>query len=183
MTRKEFDKIVQAYIDREKASIEEHNQIAAILLQAEGKLISKRAFPDKLLGDSFKFAPQYGMYYIKGPLHDHLIGYEGSENFVAVNETHNHRGFEYLDACSGSAAEARIKQIQSTDLDKAFKIFNQVEKHFNAIRVLFGDIEREGFGSFSFPPYYAVLNGIYPPADNNSYANALKLTDFYFIRK
>lgn len=178
LTRAIFSKILASYIAKEQEYINEHEAIKAILLPLEGKPIDGRTLNKKTLG-SFELSPQYGMYYIKGKF-DHLIGYQNSsENTIQVNPTKGHRGFIELDARHGRAAQERIELIKNTDKEKAFKLFSEIQKHFEALRRLFGQIEAEQLGSFHFPAYYEILNYIYKEKQSGD----LKLTDFYFIRK
>ena len=181
MERKEFDKIIADYIAREEESIKEHEEVRAILLPLIGKPINGRTLNKKVLGEKFKFTVEYGsMYYIKGE-QNHLIGYSNSsENTIAVEKTDYSRGFDYFDTCCGGAARERIEQIKNSNLDEAFKTFSSIAQKFDEMRVLFGDIERQGLGSFRFAPYYSILASIYTPSKNFS---DIKLSDFYFIRK
>jgi hypothetical protein len=168
--------ILDNYVNQEMEYIAEHDKIRAILLPLVGKPIDGRSLNKKVLGE-FKFVPQYGMYYIKGKF-EHLIGYQNSENLIAVEKTDYSRGFEYFDNCHGGAARERIKQIETTNKDKVLKIYGEIEQHFNALRTLFGRIEDEKLGSYHFPAYYDLLNSIYKEENSSD----LKLTDFYFIR-
>jgi hypothetical protein len=166
------------YIAGENKMIEEHEQIKEILLPLVGKEISKRVLNEKRLG-KYEFRIQFGMYYIIGE-YIHLIGYVNRENIIAIDKTDYSRGFEYFDASCGSAARERIKDVNSQNKEKMYKIFSQIEKHFNKLRELFGDIEREHFGSFHFPAYYQVLDCIYTKQKDHS---DIRLSDFYYLRK
>jgi len=173
-----FDSILSDYISNETEYINEHDAIKAILQPLEGKPIDGRTLNKKVLGD-FKFTHEYSMYYITGK-HQHLIGYSSSENRIAIDKTDYSRGFDYFDNCHGNAARERIAQIKALDKEKAKALFCQIESHFNALRQLFGDVEREKLGSYHFPAYYDVLRAIY--SDEKERDN-VKLTDFYYIRK
>lgn len=173
-----FDGILADYITREQGYINEHDAIKAILQPLEGKAIDGRTLNKKVLGD-FKFEQKYGMFYIIGK-NEHLIGYASSENIIAIEKTPYSRGFEYFDNCHGNAARERINQIQALNKDKAKALFCSIEEHFNALRQLFGDVEREKLGSYYFPAYYDTLRAIY---NENKANNDIKITDFYFIRK
>jgi len=174
-----FESILTDYIAREQDYINEHEAIKAILQPLEGKAIDGRTLNKKVLGD-FKFTLDHGsLFYITGK-YQHLIGYASSENRIAINKTDYSRGFEYFDNCSGNAARERIKQIEGLDKEKAKALFCQIEAHFNALRQLFGDVEREKLCSYHFPAYYDVLRAIY--SDEKERDN-VKLTDFYYIRK
>lgn len=179
LTREKFDSVLTAYIEQEQDYINEHNQIRDILLPLVGKPIDGRTLNEKRL-NGFKLVPQYGMYYIKGK-YKHLIGYQNSENLIAVEKTNYSRGFDYFDNCSGGAAAERIKQIEAANKDKAFELFSSIEQNFNELRRLFSEVEDKNFGSYHFPAYYEVLKTIYK--EENSNGRGLKLTDFYFIRK
>lgn len=143
MKKSEFKSVIDSYIISEQESISEHNAIKEMLKPLEGKQFNHRTFSEKNL-NGFKFESKYGMFHIKGKKFEHLIGYD-SDECVSVEK------FEKYDACCGSAAENRIKQIENTDFEKAFKIFNDIDKHFNLLRKLFGDLEREKLESFLFP--------------------------------
>ena len=167
MNKKEFKKVISDYIETENVGINDHKAIKAILVGCEGKPFNHKTFNEKNL-NGFTFKEQFGMYYICSGIYDHLVGYRG--------ELIDSERFEYLDNCCGNAAIERITAIEKTDLDKAFKLFNEIDKTFNKLRELFGDLEREKLGSFNFPPYYSVLRSIYE-------GNYFKITDFYHIRK
>lgn len=183
MTRKQFNQVLTNYIVKEKAAIAEHEEIRAILLPLVGKPINHKTLNQKVLG-KFSLKITCSMYYIKGQVGEHLIGYCGSsyskENLISVEKTDYSRGFDYFDACHGEAARQRIKQIETADKDGAYKLFAGIAKHFDALRTLFGDIERQNFGSYHFPPYYDLLGAMYANVDRR---DVVKLSDFYFIRK
>lgn len=180
MKTTQVKQIIENYIAREQDAINEHDQIAAILRTVEGKEISGKVLNKKLLGDNLQFKSECGMYYIVGK-YSHLIGYSrGKESVIAVNETDYSRGFEYFDNCQGNAARERINQLNNMDYGAVTKLFNEIEKTFNKLRTLFGDIERQKFGSYNNPVYYDLLRSIYNPEDQN---RDIKLSDFYFIRK
>lgn len=172
MKKTDFKKVLTNYIKEEEARIKEHEEVLKMLQPLEGKQFNFRTFNKKVLKE-FNFVPEYGMFYIKGKT-SHLIGYRETPG-VNVEQ------FKDWDACNGRAAKQRIEQIKNLDTDKAFKLFNQIEKHFNKLRELFGDIEREKLGSFNFPPYYDVLKMIKP--DNETSGDQIRMSDFYYIRK
>jgi len=176
LTKEKFLSVLDSYIEREKDYIKEHDQIRDILLPLEGQPINGKVLNAKRL-NGLKFERKHGMFYIVGK-YDHLIGYESRENMIAVQKTDYSRGFEYFDNCSGGAARERIKQIETTNKDKAFELYSKIEQHFNALRELFGEVEDKKLGSYYFPAYYDVLNTIYKEENSRD----LKLTDFYFIR-
>lgn len=186
LTREKFDEILEAYIKQGQEYIDEHEAIKEILKPLVGKPINGRTLNEKRL-NGLKFDSRHGMFHIEGKF-SHLIGYQNSfgyghhEDLIAIEKSEGSRGFEYFDACHGSAAKERIEQIQSLDREKAFNLFSQVESHFNSLRQLFGQIENENLGSYGFPAYYDVLRAIYNDDDNNNF-NKLKLSDFYFIRE
>lgn len=177
LTKEKFLSVLDSYIDSQNDYIQEHEQVKEILLPLIGQPINGKTLNSKRL-NGLKFERKYGMFYITGK-YEHLIGYENSENLIAVEKTDYSRGFEYFDNCSGGAARERIKQIHTIDKDKAFNVFSQIETHFNSLRELFGEVENKNLGSYHFPAYYDVLNTIYKEKDNKD----VKLTDFYFIRK
>jgi len=181
LTRQKFDAILTAYIEQEHDYIREHEQVKEILKPLEGKPINGRTLNEKRL-NGLKYVQEYSMHYIKGK-YTHLIGYVssgyGHEDIISIekNEATGHRGFEYLDACNGRAAQERINNVKAADHEKAYKVFKAIETNFNELRRLFAQVENDGFGSFDFPAYYNVLSSIYEPKNGD-----LKLTDFYFIR-
>jgi hypothetical protein len=180
MTTKQVKQIIENYIAREQDAINEHDQIAAILKTVEGKEISGKVLTKKLLGENLRFKHEYSMYYIVGK-YTHLIGYSGGgESVIAVEKTDYSRGFEYFDACQGNAARERIEKLNNIDQGAILKVFGDIEKTFNKLRTLFGDIERQELGSFNNPVYYDLLRSIYEQKDGHS---QVKLTEFYFIRK
>lgn len=180
MTTRQVKQIIENYIAREQNAINEHDQITAILKTVEGKDISGKTLNKKLLGDTLQFKYENGMFYIIGK-YRHLIGYSGGkESVIAVNNTDYSRGFEYFDSCQGNAARERINQLNNMDYGAVAKLFNEIEKTFNKLRTLFGDIERQKLGSYNNPVYYDLLRSIYNPEGQNI---DIKLSDFYFIRK
>jgi hypothetical protein len=169
-----IENIISNYIANEMECITEHDEIRAILKPLEGQLITLNA---KRLG-KYTLVKQYGMFYLKGKF-EHLIGYD-TEPVISIGESKESRGFEYFDSCHGSAARERIEQLKSMDIDKAVKLFSEIESKFNDLCRLFGDIEREKLGSFNNPIYYNILRDIHKDAENG---RGVKLSDFYFIRK
>jgi hypothetical protein len=184
LTKNRFRKILNNYVAQQQDYIREHEEIKAILKPLEGKEINGRTLNAKVL-KGYIFSPEYSMYYIKGK-YTHLIGYQNSgynkgEHIIAIDKTDFSRGYNYFDSCNGDAARERINKVKSIDFDKAFKLFSAIQKHFDALRKLFGDVERFELDSYNFPAYYSVLDAIYKPDNNNR--EGVKLTDFYFIRK
>lgn len=185
LTREKFESILESDIKEEQEYIAEHEAIKEILKPLVGKPINGRTLNKSKL-NGFVFDNRYGMYHINGKF-NHLIGYENSsgygnnEDLIAIEKSEGSRGFEYFDACHGSAAQERINKINNIDKDKAFELFSQIETHFNKIRELFGEIENKNLGSYGFPTYYSVLKTIYDDTDKGY--NNLKLSDFYYIRK
>jgi hypothetical protein len=183
LTKQKFDEILSNYIESEREYIAEHEAVKEILKPLEGKEINGRTLNANRLGE-FKFKAQYGMFYISGK-HEHLIGYQKSygygknEAIISIEANETTRGFEYFDNCHGSAAKARIAQIENCNREKIYALFAKIEFHFNALRELFSEVESSKAGSYDFAPYYSVLNSIYKEENNHS----LKLTDFYHIRK
>ena len=177
MRKTEFKNILSSYIEREEKYQAEHNEIIEIFKPLVMKPINKRTLNQKVLGDKFKFVERYGMFYIIGE-YQHLIGYKGSEDIISIDKIEGvSRGFKELDACHGYASVNRVEQAINIDFDKAFKIFNEIDKAFKKLQTLFGDIEREKLGSFHFPPYYEILKSISPNEDH------IKLYNFYYLRK
>lgn len=183
MNYAKFNKVINDYIVQEEQYIKEHEEVKAILKEVEGKPINAQVLNKKRLGD-FRLDTRYGMYHIEGK-NSHLIGYQNSkENTIQIEKTESHRGFIYLDACNGIGAQERIKQLNALNKQEAFKLFNAIDKHFNKLRVLFGDVERKNLGGFHFPAYYSVLENIFNDKDNNNNINtSIQLHNFYFIRK
>jgi hypothetical protein len=176
MKKSEFNKVIDAYILREKEGIKEHYEIREILLPLEGKIINGRTLNSKVLG-KFKLRIEYGLIYIDGNF-SHLIGYtNSSENTVQVTPTDKHRGFDYLDACYGRAAEERIKNTE-LGREKAYPVFRKISKCFEELQKAFGDVEREKLHSFHFAPYYNLLRAI-----NEDKPDQIRLSDFYYLRK
>jgi hypothetical protein len=177
MKKSQYNQILDSYISGELEGIREHEEIVQILLPLEGKQISGRVLNPSKLG-KYTFKAQFGMFYICGQI-EHLIGYEGgNESTIQVNETPTHRGFEYLDNCSGNAARERVKQIEALR-EKGYKHFFKVFKAFEALRLAFGDLEREGLSSYRFPAYYDILGAI----QGETNPMGAKLSDFYYIKK
>lgn len=166
--------LIKEAIKREESYISEHNEILELLTPLDGKDINKRTLNSKRLGEKFKFRFQYGMFHIDGK-YSHLIGYR-------ENPTINIEQFKKYDACHGSAAEGRINKLKNIDVAKLEKISRKIDKHFNAIRETFGEIESNKLDSFNNPIYYDMLRNIYKDEDNNSYSK-IKLSDFHFIKK
>ena len=188
MKKSDVEKIIQDAINANLETIKEHDQIKAILKPLQGKPINGQTLNSKRLaafenenGFPFRFVSEYSMFYIKGKF-THLIGYKTSENTIQIKSVEGEsRGFEYFDSCNGSAAIERINKLKSLDIDKVTSIFSKIDYHFNRLRELFGDIEREKLGSFENPIYYNLLQFIYP--ENQKNRNEVDLFKFYFIRK
>jgi hypothetical protein len=151
MKRKEFDDVVNNYISKEMKLIDEHEKIKEILEKCKGKQFNFRTFNEKTL-NGFKFKAYCSMFYICKDI-DHLIGYASTDGV-------DPELFEELDSCCGNAAKARIASIKKMDMSRVFKLYSSIDFHFNELRTLFGDIERERLGSFYFPPYYDMLSHI-----------------------
>jgi hypothetical protein len=166
--------LVKEQINKEQSYINEHDQVKSMLTGKEGKPMDKRTFNKKSLGDKFRFVYEYGMFYIKGE-YSHLIGYK--ENPFIDSEK-----FEYYDTCHGNAAIERIEKLKNMDVEKLSKIQEGINKHFNALRDLFGDIERENLGSFHNPVYYEMLRDIYNEEETTNFCK-LKLSDFHYLRR
>ena len=172
MKKSEFKKVITNYIKTEEARIKEDEEIFEMLQPLEGKQFNFKTFNQKNL-KGFIFSSDKGQFHIKGKF-NHLIGYKQTPGVDAEK-------FRDLDRCNGSAAKERIEKIRSTDIERAFKIFNQIDKRLNEIRNLFGDIESEGLSSFYFPVYYDILNLI--KKDKETRSDQIKMSDFYYIRK
>lgn len=179
--------LIKNQISQENDYIREHEQIKAILKPLEGKTINGVTLSKKRLstfdvdnGYTYKLVVKYGMFHIEGK-YSHLIGYD-SEPVIHVNKVGDiSRGFEYFDGCHGSAAQERIKQLESINIDMLVNIFSQIKDNFDNICTLFGDIERNHLGSFYNPIYYNLLRSIKP--DESKSGDKLRLSDFYYIRK
>lgn len=169
ITKKSIEKLVQAQIETEQSYIEEHEQIAEILKKVEGKQFNGHALNKRTLGDSLTFRSQYGMFHIDGK-YSHLIGYH-STPAIDVEK------FREWDACHGSAAKERIEKLRNIDKDALLRTFRAIEKHYEALRAAFGEVEREDLGSYHNPIYYDLLRLIH--SDDKH----LRLTDFYYLRK
>lgn len=178
MTKREFKQILAAYIAEEQNNIMHHDAIKSILLKVDGKLMNGRTLNKRLFeGTPYSYQPQYGMYYIVSPVGNHLIGYERSSDYV------NAAQFEEYDACCGNAAKQRVENMQSCDVDKAYKAFKQVYKHFEGLRKAFGDLERLGFSSHKFHAYHDVMKFIFDHENEGHNYSKIRLTDFYYLRK
>ena len=129
LTKEKFAQILDSYIKNEQEYISEHEAIKEILKPLVGKPINGKTLNTKRL-NGFKFDSRYGMFHIEGKF-SHLIGYQNSsgyghsEDLIAIEKSEGSRGFEYFDACHGSAAKNRIEQIQTLDKEKAFNLFSQ----------------------------------------------------------
>ena len=166
-----ISKLIKNQIAQELNYINEHNAIKEILKPLEGKEINKRTLNEKRL-NGFKLDFRYGMFHIVGK-YNHLLAHKSGDNLINIDL------FEKNDACHYSAAQNRIEKLNNLDVKKLTKIQKGIDKNFNALRTLFGDIERENLGSFHNPIYYNMLNDIY----KESSIKDIKLTDFYFIKK
>lgn len=171
-TKRNVKKTIQAQIDKEKARIEEHDQVLEIIKSAEGKQFNGRTFNKRTLGEKFEFRSQFGMFYIDGK-ESHLIGYHSTPEVNAEK-------FKDWDACNGRAAQERIEKLENLDVDKVVKRFKTIEKHWEGLRKAFGDVEREDLGGFDNPVYYELLRSIEgdkTPRDEN------ELYKMYYLRK
>ncbi len=177
MKTNDVKKIIDAQIKKEREYIAEHEAIKDILKRYEGQTISVRILNVRTLGE-FKLIKQYGMFHIKGKF-NHLIGYD-SEDRISIEPAPYSRGYEYFDACHGSTARERIAQLENLDRAQLRNLFGGIEKHFNALRVLFGDIERQNLGSFHNPVYYELLRAIYDEGEDKK---GFTLSSLYYLRK
>lgn len=169
MRKAEFKKVIQDCINRDLKNIEAHNKALEVLTPLDGKPINKRTFNEKSL-KGFKLVDKHSFFQLVGEHTSHLIGYH-SDPFVSVEK------FKGFDACNGSAAQTRIDKINGTNLDEAFNIFKEIDKAFNKLQTLFGDLERAKLDSFNFPPYYDALNLVSNDDEH------IRISSFYFIKK
>ena len=169
MKKNDIKKMIVQAIEQEEKYIVEHNAICEILKQVDGKPFNKITFNEKKI-KPFRFKTQYGMFYLIGE-YEHLVGHSGS----VVNADN----FNHLDICHGGAAQERIEQLKNLNVEKVYSVFNNIEKHFNEICFLFGDLEAEKLGSFYNPLYYELLKSIHN--EDNKYG--IELYKFSSIRK
>lgn len=164
--------LIKEHIAQEVDYIREHKEILEILKPLDGKPINGRTLNDKRL-NGYTFKPQYGMFYIVGK-YEHLIGYSSSPTIDTEK-------FKDWDACNGSAAEKRIEQLKNMDVKEFERIAKKIDKAFNELRYLFGDLENKNLGSFHNPVYYETLKSIFD--ENEGQSNEIQLYKFYYIRK
>jgi hypothetical protein len=169
--KKKLQKIIQDAIVQEESYVMEHNEVLEILKPLNGMALNGRTLNQKRLGEKFRFVYQYGMFHIEGK-NSHLIGYDSTPT-IDVEK------FKEWDACNGSAALNRIEQLKNINVETAAKVFGAIEKHYELLKFLFGELEREKLGSYHFPAYYDVLRAI-QGGDSDKY---VKLNDFYYLRK
>lgn len=171
-TKKAVEKIISDYIAEEMLNIEEHDRIAEILKAQKGKPYNRRTFSDKVMGDGLKYVPHISLVYIEGRTR-HLIGYDSTPEVDPLK-------FEQWDACNGRAARERIEKLKNLDIEKVTKLFSQIEKHWEGLRKMFGDVERESLGSYDNPVYYELLRNI---DDRKESDRENQLYKMYYIRK
>lgn len=152
---KTIQELIAARISEEQADYAEHTEVLEILKAVEGKPLNRRTFTAKRLGDKFKFEMECRMFYIAGPRGKHLIGYDSSECVSTKAFVENY------DTAHGSAALKRIDRLSNLNVERLQEIITKIEEHFTGLRKLFGDIEREKFGSFENPIYYEMLDEVY----------------------
>ena len=167
-----IEQLIKSQIELENSYLTEHKQIAEILSRNDGKVINGKTLNAKQL-NGLTFKKQYGMFYICGK-YEHLIGYD-SDPVIKADK------FRDFDSCHSNGAEGRIKQLESIDINKVADIFGQIETHFNKLRELFGDLERNNLGSFYYPAYYETLKLIFDPKSDRY--GKISLSDFYYIKK
>lgn len=170
ITIKNIEKMIQNSITENKRDLAEHNEIKEKLTPFNGKSITAKLIEKHLPDYKIEFAA--GMVYItnKNTNNRHLISY---------NTTLTIENFADYDTCYYYGSIERIEKLQMLDVKKMYDIYSQIEKHFNALRNLFGDIETEKLGSFNNPLYSDLLMTIY---DHTKHNNCLVLRDFYYIR-
>lgn len=153
---KKVKALISARIEQEKDYQREHSEIMAFLKGLEGESISGRKFNNELKKKlpAYKADHRYGMYHLQGK-YSHLIGYQNSGSGLV-----NAEKFADWDACNGLASEERVKQMESIDIKEIVHLFGRVEKSYNELRALFGDIETMDLGSYSNPIYYELLRAI-----------------------
>jgi hypothetical protein len=164
MKKSTFLKIVTAQIETEKSYILEHEEIKEILKPLEGEVFTHKILNVKRL-KNLRFSQEYGMYCIIGK-YSHLVGYN-------TNPIINIENFEKFDACHGYAAAERIEKLNTMNKDEFFKLFNEIEKTFKKLRLLFGAVETEKFGAYHNPIYYSVINTMFEDVSDQQFKNIL----------
>ena len=164
-----FKKVLEDYIANEEKDVARHELICKALEQFEGKSPSKhilKAFPE-----GYKLDHIAGMTSIVTTDNtNHLLAYDS--NFVIKIED-----FRRFDACHGSAAAERAKQIRdvlksASKFEKAFRYFNEVNETFKKL------------GELAHKHFNGPLSSYHFPADSTVFSS-LKidgtiLSDIYF---
>jgi uncharacterized protein YecA (UPF0149 family) len=165
--------LVKEQIDQEQDYINEHKKVLEVLKPLEGKQFNLRTFNKKAL-QGFKFESKYGMFHLMGK-YQHLIGYRETDGV-------NCEAFEKFDSCHWAGALERIEKLKVLDVKELQKKANAIKKHFNELRFLFGDLEKQNFGSYHNPVYYEMLRQIYD-GDGTTSQSEIELHKFYYIKK
>lgn len=152
MNSKQLTKIITDYTTREQSSINEHEQIKAILVANEGKQLNGRI----KLPDGLKLDVRYNMWHIQGEF-SHLASYDGSINSER---------FEDYDCCCGNAARERLARmneiLQPETFAKLLKTVTKVERLYKELSEVTGEVKTGEFRSYKNPIYYQLFGAIMP---------------------
>ena len=172
---KTINKMIKESLAKNQCDLDSHNEVLVILKTVEGKQFNFRTFSKKVLDHRFEFTSVHGNFYLVNLQHgqNHLIGYYNSEGVDSSK-------FYQLDIAYSEGSEERIKKLNSIDVKKLVKFQKLLDKHFNAIRDLFGEVDIQNLDSFHNPVYYEILRSVYDDDTRNS--RHIKLSDFYHVR-
>ena len=168
---KTSDKIRQAvndYIKNDQGNNELYLKVFEALKKHDGEVITKRIATSvqKTLGDDYNlyYSNEYGLLKLhirktgqsSNDYKDFLLGYESSNpkaTLRLISGDVNERGFDYHNACYGSAAVERIKKNQK--FLKSAKLEKYAQLHDEKTRI---DVEIEALdlNSYDIPAMYSI---------------------------
>lgn len=135
----------------------EHEELTLVLAQFEGKPLNKRLNLGKFRlidGDV------YGVFrhWVRSPINVGGLKHSDSPNWQPD----------------------KIKRLENLDINGIVSVFSAIERHFNALKDLFGEVHDRNFEHHVNPLYYDLLKAIHE--DNAPSHTNVNLGNFFYIR-
>ena len=166
-------KMISDRIEEETAEHDEHLAIVEMLRPLEGKPVNRVTLSEKRL-QGFKLENDrhgLGSFKIVGPATEY--GHNIRAGDICL------KSFRDSDSPYSKGAPERIEKLKALDPEVVAKTFKKIRRNFEELRLLFGDVESLGLGSFDNPIYYDLIKLAACDAEEKH----IKLNDFYYIRK
>ena len=173
MNKRTVAKMISVRLEKEIAEHDTHLRIREILAPLEGKPVNHVTLSEKRL-QGFKLEKDrvgLGSFNIIGPATEH--GHNIKEGDICL------KSFRDSDSPYSKGAPERIEKLKALDPEVVAKTFKKIRRNFEELRLLFGDVESLGLGSFDNPIYYDLIKLAACDAEEKH----IKLNDFYYIRK